>query len=295
MLAPGNEDYIEPEQICSRHKSLMECAANPECGWCSADEVFSIYQSRADIFISRFSHFMKFMKFFNCILQICYGRTIGSNCTTNLQTTRCPGVCPALGDCHSCLIHGQPGGGWGTNFRGRKSVSNKLNLGTCTWCVQNARCHHKDDNYGVCGLRDDTPSQIPGWWGSKGTEITKVEECREMDRRPGLTFLTYKSPANYSQPDSVAIVNATTVDFTPSQNAKMEAALGGDMVARLTGFLRPPNYFWDSAAEQLKICIGYNSATLHVSRNDDPDKLVSYLLFLLLNILIILTSIRVIF
>lgn len=43
MLAPGDEDYIEPEQICSRHKSLMECAANPECGWCSADEVFYLY------------------------------------------------------------------------------------------------------------------------------------------------------------------------------------------------------------------------------------------------------------
>lgn len=57
MLAPGDEDYIEPEQICSRHKSLMECAANPECGWCSADEVFPIYQSRADIFFARLSLF----------------------------------------------------------------------------------------------------------------------------------------------------------------------------------------------------------------------------------------------
>ncbi|XP_076675324.1 multiple EGF like domains 8 isoform X3 [Andrena cerasifolii] len=244
MLAPGDEDHIEPEQICSRHKSLMECAANPECGWCSADE-------------------------------ICYGRTIGSNCTTNLQTTRCPGVCPALGDCHSCLIHGQPGGGWGTTARGRKSVSNKLNLGTCTWCVQNARCHHKDDNYGVCGLRDDTPSQIPGWWGAKGTEIIKVEECREMDKRPGLTFLKYKPPVNFSQPDSVTIVNATTVDFNvPSmQGAKTESALGGEMIARLIGFLRPPTYFWDSTVEHLKICVSYNSATLHVSRNDDPQKL----------------------
>ncbi|XP_043253802.1 multiple epidermal growth factor-like domains protein 8 [Colletes gigas] len=244
MLAPGDEDYIEPEQICSRHKSLMECAANPECGWCSADE-------------------------------ICYGRTIGSNCTTNLQTTRCPGVCPALGDCHSCLIHGQPGGGWGTTAHGKKSVSNKLNLGTCTWCVQNARCHHKDDNYGVCGLRDDTPLQIPGWWGPKGTEIIKVEECREMDKRPGLTFLKYKPPVNFSQPDSVTIVNATTVDFNvPSmQGAKTESALGGEMIARLIGFLRPPQYFWDSAVEHLKICVSYNSATLHVSRSDDPQEL----------------------
>ncbi|XP_076283094.1 multiple EGF like domains 8 isoform X4 [Lasioglossum baleicum] len=244
MLAPGDEDYTEPELLCSRHKSLMECSANPECGWCSADE-------------------------------ICYGRTIGSNCTTNLQTTRCPGVCPALGDCHSCLIHGQPGGGWGTTARGKKSISNKLNLGTCTWCVQNARCHHKDDNYGVCGLRDDTLSQIPGWWGPKGTEIIKVEECREMDKRPGLTFLKYKPPVNFSQPDSVTIVNATTVDFNvPSmQGAKTESALGGEMIARLIGFLRPPQYFWDNTVEHLKICVSYNSATLHVSRSSDPEEL----------------------
>lgn len=39
MVAPGDHDFIEPEQICSRHKSFVECAANPECGWCSADEV----------------------------------------------------------------------------------------------------------------------------------------------------------------------------------------------------------------------------------------------------------------
>lgn len=240
MVAPGDYEFIEPEQICSRHKSFVECAANPECGWCSADE-------------------------------ICYGRTVGSNCTTNLQTTRCPGVCPALGDCHSCLIHGQPGGGWGTNARGKSSVSNKLNLGTCTWCVQNARCHHKDDNYGVCGLRDDTLSQIPGWWGPKGTEIAKVEECREMDKRPGLTFLTYKPPVNFTQPDSVTIVNATTVDFNvPSmQGAKTESALGGEMIARLIGFLRLPQDYWDNSMERLKICVSYNSATLNVSRSDN--------------------------
>ncbi|XP_058808805.1 multiple epidermal growth factor-like domains protein 8 isoform X2 [Phymastichus coffea] len=245
MLAPGDGDVMEPEHYCSRHKSLVECAANPECGWCSADEN-------------------------------CYGRTVVSNCTTNLQTTRCPGVCPALGDCHSCLIHGQPGGGWGTNSRGRSSVSNKFNLGTCTWCVQNARCHHKDDNYGVCGLRDDTPSQIPGWWGTKGTEITRVDECREMDRRPGLTFLKYNPPVNFSQPDSVMIVNATTVDFNvPStQGAKVESGRGGEMVAKLIGFLRLPNNIWDGKMELLKICVSYNTATLHVSGNNMTHNLM---------------------
>lgn len=88
-----------------RHHSLPACSGDPECGWCSADEV-------------------------------CYGRTLGINCTTNLQTTRCPGVCPALGDCHSCLLH--------DNVQSTHSVAQKLHGGQCTWCVQNARCHHKD-------------------------------------------------------------------------------------------------------------------------------------------------------
>lgn len=75
MIASRKGEPYEPEAVCSRHHNYGECSADPECGWCSADE-------------------------------LCYGRTVGTNCTTNLQTTRCPGVCPALGDCHSCLIHG---------------------------------------------------------------------------------------------------------------------------------------------------------------------------------------------
>ena len=61
------------------------------------------------------------------------------------------------------------------------------------------------DNFGVCGLREDTPSQVPGWWGLKGTEVVKVEECRVLDHRPGLTFLKYSHPANWSHPDSVSV------------------------------------------------------------------------------------------
>lgn len=77
MVAARKGEPYDPEAACVRHKNYGECSADPECGWCSADEQ-------------------------------CYGRTIGANCTTNLQTTRCPGVCPALADCHSCLIHGHP-------------------------------------------------------------------------------------------------------------------------------------------------------------------------------------------
>ncbi|KAJ8978063.1 hypothetical protein NQ317_015870 [Molorchus minor] len=202
MIATRKGEVYEPESACIRHRNYGECSGDPECGWCSADEQ-------------------------------CYGRTVGANCTTNLQTTRCPGIL---------------------------SASHKLGLEECTWCVQNARCHHKDDNYGVCGLQEDSPSQIPGWWGSKGTEIVKPSQCREFDRRPGLTFVKYHHPVNLSQPDHVAIINATTVDFNGHTHSLSRADFmtGGEMVARLLGFLRlPPN--WE---EMLNVCISHCSATL---------------------------------
>ncbi|GFG35976.1 hypothetical protein Cfor_03559, partial [Coptotermes formosanus] len=246
MLASREGETFEPEQVCSRYRNKIECTSNPECGWCSADEV-------------------------------CYGRTVGINCTTNLQTTRCPGICPALGDCHSCLIHGNASGG-STSVTGQgdaghaSSVAHKLRLDQCTWCVQNARCHHKDDNFGVCGLREDTPSQVPGWWGSKGTEVVKVEECRELDRRPGLTFLKYKNPANWSHPDSVTIINATTVDFNMvSLSTRTEQALGGEIIARLLGFLRPLESWGND--EMLRVCASNADAVLNMSQDVEYGKL----------------------
>lgn len=98
-------------QFIFRHKALQECTANPECGWCSSDDT-------------------------------CYGRNGGINCTTNLQTTRCPGVCSALTDCHSCLIHGES-----TPFSSNQSttsVAHVMQLGRCVWCIQDGRCHHKN-------------------------------------------------------------------------------------------------------------------------------------------------------
>lgn len=193
-IASADHSEYDPEKACVRHKSNAECLADPECGYCSVDGV-------------------------------CYGRTVGANCTTNLQTTRCPGICPALGDCHSCLIHGRNNHNFNSNSSSGssssssssnakallKSAAQKLGLMECTWCVQNAKCHHKDDNYGVCGLREDSPSQMPGWWGAKGTEVLEPRQCRELDRRPGLTFVKYHHPVNFSQPDHVTIINATTV------------------------------------------------------------------------------------
>ncbi|XP_065078697.1 multiple epidermal growth factor-like domains protein 8 [Ochlerotatus camptorhynchus] len=229
LLIVENEEDFEPESACPKHTSVNECLSDPECGWCSADNV-------------------------------CYGRTVGANCTTNLQTTRCRGICPALGDCHSCLIHGSAAKG------SSKSVSNKLGFDRCTWCVQNARCHHKNDNYGVCG--EDTPSQNPGWWGSKGTEVLTPDQCTLKDTRPGLTFLKYLDPVNWSMPDSVMVVNATMVDFNlPSTTTHTEQSFNGQVVARLLGFIRPPPV-WEGAGERLRACASYSQAVLRMASTD---------------------------
>lgn len=212
-----------------------------DCGWCSTDSV-------------------------------CYGRTVGANCTANLQTTFCPGICPALGDCHACLIHGNglvPG-----TESAIRSFADKVLLNQCQWCVQNARCHHKADNFGTCGSSDDTPSQEIGWWGTSGIEIESAKQCSNLDRRPGLTFLKYYSPVNWTLPDEVSTVNATTLDFiTQPPTTKTEHDIHGDVVARLHGFIRPPKK-WIKSGEQWHMCASYSKAFMRMySGTDDINNL----------------------
>ncbi|EDW52069.1 GM16709 [Drosophila sechellia] len=223
-----------PEISCRLHSSHTACLSNPECGWCSADSS-------------------------------CYGRTIGANCTTNLQTTRCPGICPSLGDCHSCLVHGSQ---WGKSSGNKAafSVASKLGLNECTWCVQNAKCHHRDDNYGICG-------DSSGWWGDKGTEIRRPSLCTSTDRRPGLTYIKYHFPINYTMPDYVGIVNATMVDFaSPPFTTYFEHKLEGEMLARLVGFVRPQHQ-WNNSA--IQVCTSYSSAVLRAGLGLNLDELVN--------------------
>ncbi|XP_076271195.1 multiple EGF like domains 8 isoform X2 [Rhynchophorus ferrugineus] len=212
-----------PPLACALHVSFGACSADPECGWCSADDR-------------------------------CYGRTVGANCTTNLQTARCPGVCPALQDCHSCLVHGHLRE---DEESSSSSASYRLGLGECAWCVQKARCHPRDDPHGACGTQEDSPSQTPGWWGPKGTEIRRPQDCAALDHRPGLTFIKYNHPVNFSQPDHVTTLNATTVEYNAGASPRLEGA-GGQMMASLRGFLRLPQG-WH---ETLNVCISYSAATV---------------------------------
>lgn len=178
-----------------------------------------------------------------------------------------------MGNCHSCLIHGSEKTNLKENQKIR-SFADKFGLNQCQWCVQNARCHHKTDNYGTCGSFEDTPSQEIGWWGSNGVEIDSASQCTNLDRRPGLTFLKYLSPVNWNQPDEVTLVNATMVDFmTPSPTTKAEHNIHGNIVCRLYGFIRPPKK-WIRSGEQWHMCASYSKAILRMNMaNGDTNDL----------------------
>lgn len=223
-IPPMIHENEDPESKCQNYQQ-NECLSNPDCGWCSADT-------------------------------LCYGRTVGANCTTNLQTARCPGICQSLGDCHSCLIFGKS-----RDVKNHNSVAKKLGLDKCTWCVQNARCHHKDE-YGLCG--EDTPSQDVGWWGKTGIEITQPEFCSHLDKRPGLTLLRYLNPVDFNMPDSISIINATMVDFNmPTMTTQTEQTLTGEIVTRLLGFIRPPET-WKGAGERLMVYSSHSQSELKI-------------------------------
>lgn len=222
MMIPS-KNLTESEK-CTEYKLSTECIANPQCGWCSSDAS-------------------------------CYGRTM-SNCYTNLQTTKCSGICSALRDCQSCLVHG--------SVESKTEAVNKLPIGKCTWCVQNTKCHRKND-YEPCGESDSVEKISYQWWGRGGVEIEDKHQCAKLDKPPGLVYLKYFHPFDWKMPDFVSLVNSTLVDFSgtisPSQ---MDMAQSGDVVARLHGFLHLPAH-QETLKENLRVCGSYSQVLFNAS------------------------------
>lgn len=226
MMIP-TKNLTENEK-CLEYKSPNECISNPECGWCSSDAN-------------------------------CYGRTTMSNCFTNLQTTRCPGVCSALRDCQSCLVHG--------SSEMKPKVAHKLPIGKCIWCVQNAKCHQKND-YEPCGESDSVEKIGHQWWGRSGIEIEDKRQCTELDKPPGLVQMKYFYPFDMNMPDFVSLVNSTLVDFSASMmsSSLLDLSQNGEVIARLRGFLHLP---LTPEKEILKICGSYANVFLQASTDNE--------------------------
>lgn len=168
-----------------------------------------------------------------------------STCTTNLQTTRCHGICPSLRDCQSCLVHG---------------------VKTCKWCVQNAKCHNVVDRE-VCGEAENSQYQ---WWGSNGVWIDDKSNCLKYDRPPGLTYLKYLYPYDWNMPDSVSLINSTYVEFNTNTAPSIDSSNSGEVLARLHGFLHLP----DDHREQIKVCGSYGEISL--KNSEDKSALTNF-------------------
>lgn len=226
-----SKNLTESEK-CSTYKTSNECIANPECGWCSSDNN-------------------------------CYGRSM-SNCYANLQTTRCPGICPALKDCQSCLIHGSS----------RLMSPNKLPIEECLWCVENAKCHQKNDRV-TCGESESIEKIGNQWWGRSGTEIADKNQCTKLDKPPGMTVMKYFYPFNFSLPDDVTIVNSTSYDFTGSLDAfNKDPVQINSVFVRLTGFLILPTT-QRGRKEDLKICASFSDILMAMRQGKGNPKTIA--------------------
>ncbi|CAG0913973.1 unnamed protein product [Notodromas monacha] len=218
---------------CSMYKDRAVCSSNPECGWCEPE-------------------------------MVCLDRTAGANCTGNLQSSHCPGICPSITDCVSCMIHRR-------DTFDDHSVAGKKKLLQCHWCVQNAYCHARHDVGSLCGTEDETVSGTTGWWGPKGDEVSSVEECVRKDRRPGLTLLVYKHPKDLDHPDEVSIINSTMETFTPQSYLRET----GPPTARMFGYLHPLGNKPSSGEPDLQVSMSVANAVgvLKIGSNDSNASL----------------------
>ncbi|KAK3860683.1 hypothetical protein Pcinc_033276 [Petrolisthes cinctipes] len=195
-LVPPAGRSINTDLACRTHVTMDVCVSNPECGWCPSD-------------IS------------------CYARSRGANCTNNLQTSHCPGVCPTLHSCQSCALHARLARGSG-----------------CAWCVQAGRCRQRvegGDGGERCGTPEDNPLGQEGWWGKEGLELTTAEQCQHHDMRPGVTVVHHRHPVDRARPDHVAILNATAQDLRDTQEFRgaRDLQAGGTALTRFLTFIHP--------------------------------------------------------
>ncbi|GAB6023337.1 hypothetical protein CHUAL_008138 [Chamberlinius hualienensis] len=204
VISPSASFPSSSHSRCSYHKFRDGCHSNPDCGWCQISAGNGTCLDRWDI----------------------------KSCDQFLESSSCPGICPHLRDCQSCLAHG------GTNgFRSYfERIPGMTSLRPCSWKVQNRICHTRDLNTSVRPTVNSTAFLV-GWWGYNLTEVVSLEECRTKDFPPGITLLKYQYPANFSQPDEVSIVNSTSQSLSLYPQYIMHNA--SHVIYRFLGFLHP--------------------------------------------------------
>ena len=230
------------DRVCGHYGSQISCSSNPECGWCPTDG-------------------------------ICYLRTDTSNCASNLKTVQCPGLCPGLTDCQSCVLHG-------SRYDDRPAVSKiieDLSLDACAWCSHLQECQPRHANPDLCGTKS-----VSRFWWNTNKKIAKIAKCQSNDFRPGITLVKYYSPPNMAYPDEVTISNVSQALFRPvNPQGTLEMSDKSDQfIVRMMGAVHAPdtNYV-ETRPDKLEVCADFASMNLKLSKADGPLNLVKNVTF----------------
>lgn len=212
---------------CTRHETRAACLENPACAWCSVPGT-------------------------------CLDRRKNKECPAgHLVPSTCPGLCPALRDCQSCMVWGQAG----------ETNAIRASGHVCGWCVQASGCHPISEPLPECRAS-------PGVQERGGLVLASLEECRTLDFRPGLLLLRYRNPVDLSQPDEVSYVNSTGQVLTFAPEIQDEQERGhGEHVGRMLGYLRPRDR-WLPDGEPLRLFLNADGrAVLRLGVDDEPRHL----------------------
>lgn len=161
-------------------------------------------------------------------------------------------MCHTFTQCVSCLT-------WG-------SQSDLL----CGWCVQDSTCYPQASSSHVCS----TSQTRRGWWGTEGSFLTLVDQCRIEDKPPGLMAeMTFGDIV-----DHVHVLHPLeeTIDTNPRRLVLSQKRY--NLAVRWFGFIYP--YLTESIDEIVSLKLrGDKSASLHLSTDESPINMVNFSLF----------------
>lgn len=192
-------------ESCADYDQLQwQCASDPKCGWCPS-------------------------------LKKCFETTsVSNNCTSNLHSLQCPGICSSLTDCMSCTLP-------------------EMN---CAWCDYVEQCRKKDEIRDICNPKSSANKSLK----------YQSSDCFDKIYRLGLTQAEYRHPIDFKSPDNVRITNSSVIilsrDYAGGNGNNRE------VISELRGFLE--GYSQQGiTGKRLEICTFQAEVNLTMSSSEE--------------------------
>ncbi|XP_041369444.1 multiple epidermal growth factor-like domains protein 8 [Gigantopelta aegis] len=247
-VSPHQSSIDQDLDHCLSYSTKDDCLKDPECVFCTLKS-----DNESEV-ASRHS---------------CVHRTRTHQCNSSTvihdDQNRCPGICPALHTCSTCVSQGK--GTLLSPSSPRRRVYNEQ----CSWCVKEASCQSRAVPQGTCKAADNTESGIQGWWNGLSANLTQLQQCVAEDFPAGLHWIRYRHPKNMSFPDEVSIIRRSkqVLQFHDVFGKELESV---EFVysAQLIGFIHPLNAPPRPQGRALQLFLGTQEAkaVLYLSTDD---------------------------